>query len=173
MKISRYRIWQIAVALTVLGFVPVAFAHKNHARHEEEKLPETPDATKELALRLESINEAYKKDIKPIFQRACFDCHSQSPHLPWYHSLPFVHSMLERDMQEAKVHLDFSDDFPFKGHGSPEEDLEAIANTIKDKSMPPLRYQIMHFGSGLGNEERKTILKWTGESEQALGQPKK
>ncbi|MGE3757700.1 MAG: heme-binding domain-containing protein [Pseudobdellovibrionaceae bacterium] len=167
-KFFRQRVWPAAFVFCVLGFIPPASAHKNHAHHKTMKPLETPMAANEHALQLEKINEEYKREVKPIFQRACFDCHTQSPRLPWYHSLPIVHGLLESDMQEAKVHLDFSDDFPFKGHGSPEEDLKAIADAIEDRSMPPLRYRIMHPGSGLSENERKNIHKWISEGELTL-----
>jgi hypothetical protein len=117
-----------------------AFAHKNHPHHGEPPTTEKPSAD-ESKLGLEKINEAYKRDVKPIFMSSCFDCHSQSPQLPWYYNVPLVHSLLESDMKEAKEHLDFTNDFPFAGHGTPKEDLEAIANSIRDKSMPPFRYR--------------------------------
>lgn len=155
--------------LIFLGFMGISFAHEGHSPKESKKQMVTD---KEIEARFEIINESYKKDVKPSFQRSCFDCHSQSPRLPWYHSLPLVRDLLESDMKEAKIHLDFSNDFPFKGHGSPMEDLKAIGETIEDKSMPPFRYKIMHWNSGLSEEERKTVLKWINES-QAILNPSK
>lgn len=156
----------IIFLLFPLMFASFSFAHKNH--HETKKQPDTQESAKVLITNLEKINEIYKSDVKPIFQRSCFDCHSQSPHLPWYHSLPIVHGLLENDMKEAKEHLDFTDDFPFKGHGSPKEDLEAIADAIRDKTMPPFRYKIMHRDSGLNDQEREAILRWTTGSQKLL-----
>ena len=71
-------------------------------------------------------------------------------------------------MKEAKVHLDFSNDFPFEGHGSPKEDLEAIAKSIKKGTMPPFRYTVMHWGSELSTDEKEAILKWADGSLQLL-----
>ncbi|MGE0527893.1 MAG: heme-binding domain-containing protein [Bdellovibrionales bacterium] len=154
-----------------MGIASSSFAHKNRAPPEVKTQPQPPEADVTFEHRLEKINESYKREVKPIFQRSCFNCHSQSPRLPWYHSLPLIHRLLENDMKEAKVHLDFSNDFPFTGHGSPKEDLQAIAESIEDKSMPPFRYKIMHWKSALSEKERKLVLKWTTESRRLLAPP--
>ena len=160
--------------------VPVCFfigslsaqAHNGHdhghdSGHEETKMDEPPGHPPSAA-QIQLVNESYKRDVKPIFQNSCFDCHSQNPRLPWYYSLPGVHTLLENDMSEAKEHLDFTGDFPFQGHGSPSEDLKAIAETIKDGSMPPFRYRILHSESALTAEQRDTIFKWATEGLKQL-----
>lgn len=120
---------------------------------------------------LEKINESYKRDVKPIFKSRCFDCHSQTPRLPWYYKVPLVHNLLDSDMKEAKEHLDFTNDFPFGGHGTPKEDLEAIAESVRDKSMPPFRYRVMHQNSALTDSERETVLDWIVSSQKRLAEP--
>ncbi len=141
-----------------------AFAHGK--KHHE------PNVTKDLEMirddRPEKINGAYLTQVKPIFQRSCFDCHSLSPRLPWYYKVPFAHSLMESDMKEAKEHLDLTNDFPFAGHGSPLEDLLAIRDVIEKRTMPPFRYKVMHWGSGLDETEAKTILAWINASEKIL-----
>lgn len=71
-------------------------------------------------------------------------------------------------MKEAKEHLDFTNDFPFQGHGSPKEDLEAIADSMRDESMPPFRYRIMHWKTQLTDQEREMILKWAQNGNKIL-----
>jgi hypothetical protein len=72
------------------------------------------------------------------------------------------------DMSESKKHLDFFKDFPFKGHGTPTEDLEAIKKSVSDKTMPPSTYLIMHRQAELSPEEIKTISDWVDESLKEL-----
>ena len=62
------------------------------------------------------------------------------------------------------MHLNFSKDFPFKSHDSPINDLKAINNSITDKSMPPLRYKVLHPGSKLSKKEISTIKLWIKNS---------
>ena len=41
-------------------------------------------------------------------------------------SVFFIKGLLDSDVKEAKKHLDMSDDFPFDGHGSADEDLKDV-----------------------------------------------
>ena len=144
-----------------------AFAHKNHPHIHDKKVVEPPTGAK-VEARFEPINESYQKDVKPIFVRSCFNCHSQSPELPWYHVLPVAKGLIEDDMKEAKEHLDFSRGFPFQGHGAPKEDLEAIADAVRDNSMPPFRYRFMHWHSSLSPDEKAAVLAWVEKSLKIL-----
>lgn len=158
-------------AIALFSSSPV-FGHKNHPHHHGEKAEGSAaspsDTEGSLKAQLGEVNELYKRDVKQIFQKSCFDCHSQTPRLPWYHGVPFVRGLLDGDMAEAKEHLDFSKDYPFQGHGSPMEDLEAIADSIRDKSMPPFRYRIMHPSFSLSDQDRAAILKWVEDSQAIL-----
>ena len=68
------------------------------------------------------------------------------------------------DVTEAKKHLDLSQDFPFKGHGSSDEDLKAIAEAVDNGSMPPFRYRILHPDSKLSEADKKKVVGWVDES---------
>ncbi len=127
---------------------------ESHASHVE-RMDETV---------LKEINVEYLKLVRPIFQKNCFNCHSETTEYPWYAKFPGVRWLIERDIKEARTHLDLSGDFPFKGHGTPLTDLEAIRNSIDDRSMPPLRYKVMHWSSNLSENEAKTIVFWINQS---------
>lgn len=71
-------------------------------------------------------------------------------------------------MREAKKHMDMRKDFPFLGHGTPLEDLEAIEVILKDGSMPPWRYRIIHRGSKLTKDEIEAIRAWIDEGRGLL-----
>lgn len=161
---SRLKLSFILFSLGVFGATAFAHEGKSHKIIGANQPPAStiPDE------RLKTINETYLKLVKPIFQKSCFDCHSQNPSLPWYYKIPLAHELMEGDMKEAKEHLDMTRDFPFQGHGSPLEDLKAMRKTIEDQIMPPFRYRIMHSRSGLTDEERRTVLMWIDESEKTL-----
>lgn len=130
-----------------------AWAHEEH--HVPQKI--------ENAV-LDKINELYQKNVKIIFQRACFDCHSSETKFPWYHKMPLVKGFIDRDIEEARVHMDMSANLPFAGHGSPSEDLAAIEKTIKNNEMPPFRYKVLHNGASLSDSERATVMDWVRTS---------
>lgn len=149
-----------------LGLSPICFGHAGH-KHERTAGPlkKVPAAESHL---LSEINAAYKQSVKPIFEKKCFDCHSTLTKYPWYHKVPGIHSLINDDVSEAQKHLDFTNDFPFNGHGSMEEDFQALQKVISDKSMPPWRYRLMHGGSKITSPEKNIILKWLEESTDLL-----
>lgn len=156
----------VALILVSLALASAAVAHKGKDRGSEVKL-ETPPAKPDA---LVEINRIYLETVKPIFEKSCFACHSVNMSLPWYHSLPGARALIDHDITEAKEHLDFSNDFPFGGHGSPAEDLEALKKSVSEGTMPPLRYRALHWGSGLTNKESAEILRWIDASKTLLEQ---
>ncbi len=166
MNLTKYKL-AFSLALIFVCSAGV-FAHEAHHESKEE-VQESKAPSEESQIEIfKAINEDYLKTVKPIFQNSCFNCHSSQTQFPWYHSLPFVNDLLDSDVQEAKKHMDLSNDFPFQGHGTPQEDLEAIGKTVQEGSMPPFRYRMMHWGSGLSKEEREKILKWAKESQKKM-----
>lgn len=110
------------------------------------------------------INNKYLKDIKPIFEKKCFDCHSNKTKYPWYFKLPIISGVIENDIKKAKEHLDFSNDFPFISHDTPQKDLVSILKSAEKKSMPPFQYRIMHSDSKITDEDIKIIKAWVDSS---------
>lgn len=117
---------------------------------------------------LKKINAAYIQDVRPIFKKKCFDCHSTVERLPWYYKLPLARQLMDYDMREAKEHLDMRQDFPFAGHGIPLADLGEIEEVVEEGSMPPWYYRLVRRGSALSLEEIEKIKKWTQESKELL-----
>jgi hypothetical protein len=155
----------LAFALSVISIpLRLALAHKGETHTPKKEENHSDHAAKELEKVMGSINESYIANVKPVFKKSCFDCHSSNTNYPWYSRVPGAKQLIESDIAEAKEHLDMSADFPFKGHGAPKEDLEAIRDSVNEKTMPPFRYRMMHWSSGLNDSERTTILRWVEES---------
>lgn len=152
--------------ISILAFLAIAsvtaFAHEQ-SKHKEAVASAEPKAEAVI-----SINEEYLREVKPIFQTSCMNCHSEQTEYPWYSNLPFARSLIKEDIEEARKHLDIGGDFPFRGHGSPVQDLEAIKASIEEGAMPPLRYEIMHWGSWLTDLEKAKILQWVEQSLEKL-----
>lgn len=160
----------VAIAL-VTGAMSFANAHKGESHKGDKKVDRPGVEEKQDKDSLASINESYLSVVKPIFKKSCFDCHSSDTKFPWYSDLPRAKQLIQSDIAEAKEHLDMSEDFPFKGHGSPREDLEAIDKAVIDGSMPPFRYRILHPASKLTDSEKKAIREWVSKSLKILEEP--
>ena len=163
-SISLRKLVCIAVALLVISIpLRLALAHKGETHTTMKDEDHSAHGAKELEKVMGSLNESYIATVKPIFKKSCFDCHSSNTNYPWYSKVPGAKQLIESDITDAKEHLDMSADFPFKGHGAPKEDLEAIRDSVNEKTMPPFRYRMMHWSSGLNDSERATILRWVEE----------
>lgn len=152
----------ICILLAVILPLSWVFAHQNHVHKSKPVL--SPSQENRRAAKLNEINEEYKERVKSIFQKSCFDCHSQQTRYPWYYKIPGAKGLIDSDLAEAKKHIDLTNDFPFHGHGSPEEDLSAIRKAVEENTMPPFRYRILHPGANLNKTEREAILQWIKES---------
>ena len=117
-----------------------------------------------LKKKYQKINSVYLKIIKPIFKKSCLDCHGVVEKFPWYYKIPGVKHYIDYDISESKKHLEMTKDFPFISHALPTDDLKGIIKTVKEGSMPPIRYWIMHPNSRLTKKEIKIVNDWVVES---------
>tara|TARA_Y100000590_G_scaffold470776_1_gene670453 strand:- start:83734 stop:84204 length:471 start_codon:yes stop_codon:yes gene_type:complete len=142
--------------------------------HSEEKTAspavhnQIVSSNKNLENIYKTINTNYKKRVKPIFEKSCFDCHSGETNYPWYYKIPGIKQLIDSDIKEAKVHLDFSNDFPFLSHETPIKDLKSIFNSLEEERMPPQRYLWFHGENNLTEKEFKEVKRWISESLEAM-----
>lgn len=141
-------------------FATSVSAHQGH--HHEAPLAHKEDVVPPSAA--QRINDAYLARVKPLFKIKCMNCHSETTVYPGYYKIPGVHQLIDSDIREGREHLDLTHDFPFGGHGKPREDLDAIRDSIKDGSMPPWYYRLLHGEARLSEDERRIILQWVDES---------
>src|SRR5947207_1276617 len=93
--------------------------------------------------------QIYLTTIKPIFEEKCFNCHSNQTRYPWYYKFPIIKTLIDQDIENARDHIDMSTDFPFQGHGTPREVLQAIRRVVRKGIMPPFLYRLGHWDSKL------------------------
>jgi len=93
---------------------------------------------------------------RQIAQRACFDCHSNETVWPWYSSIAPVSWLVQRDVDEGREKLNFSD---WKGAGGERgEGAEELAEVILEGEMPPPYYLITHTQARLSAEEKQVLI---------------
>lgn len=130
------------------------------------KVDEKPDEASTISPEgIARINASYLEKVKPLFKRACFDCHSDTPEYPWYHSIPGIKQLMDNHIAEGVRHLDLSKDYPFKGSKKGlKHDLEETWETIEEGEMAPLYYRIMHSHGRYSEEDKQIIKNWVVES---------
>ncbi|NOR58399.1 MAG: hypothetical protein GQ474_07750 [Sulfurimonas sp.] len=150
-----------------LVVIPVLlFSHGDNKHIQKSQVINKKDISKnEKLLKIyEVINSKYVKDIKPIFEKKCFDCHGGKTNFPWYYKIPGIKYMIDSEIKEAKKHIDMREDFPFISHEAPVKDLESLYAVSMENAMPPLLYVLEHWEARLDESEQQKIKTWTKES---------
>lgn len=154
-------------ALAVLALVAVwslsLIAHEEPSSPAT-TAPQTAPAKANLDSAYTIITAGYER-LKPVFEDGCFDCHSDKTDFPWYHSLPIIEDWMSGHVKEARQHLDFSNGFPFGGHGRQADNLYAIKEeAVVEGDMPLWQYRLMHWGAAPNREEKDSIAAWVDRS---------
>ena len=177
MSNSIQRLLKGFLVLGLLLLIPVvstlSHGKKKHDDDNENDKQETVDSTLSDSSQIikdsvyAAINENYQT-VRYIFKNSCFDCHTDSTKYPWYHVLPLIGGMIDDDIEEAKTHLDMSDDFPFGGHATQIDQLTEIREDIKEGKMPILSYRLTHWGLLIEGEKQDSVFLWIDESIKML-----
>jgi len=88
---------------------------------------------------------------KELAQRACYDCHSNESTYPWYSNVAPVSWLVQRDIEEGRLYLNFSD------WGHVREPYE-ISEAVSSGWMPPSQYTLMHPDAKLTQAERQALV---------------
>src|SRR5579863_3940803 len=136
MKILR---WVLAGAI-LIQLIPYGHSHTN------------PPVTGEP-----SWNAPQTKDL---IQRACFDCHSNETVFPWYSHVAPVSWLLQRDVNDGRSHLNFTE------WDKPQKHAKDVAEQVKEGNMPPWFYLPMHPAARLTAAEKQAL---ADGAEKSLG----
>lgn len=90
-------------------------------------------------------------ETEEIARRACYDCHSNETHWPWYSYAPVVGSLVAKDVHRARCHMNFSH------WDRPNENAYDAPEKILEKEMPLASYRAAHKEARLTDEERQRL----------------
>jgi hypothetical protein len=76
--------------------------------------------------------------VRQLAVRACFDCHSNETTWPWYSNVAPVSWLIQRDVDEGRQRLNFSD------WAVPRQREREMAQIVLEGEMPPVYYGWMH-----------------------------
>ena len=82
--------------------------------------------------------------------RACFDCHSNETTWPWYSSIAPLSWLIQRDVDEGRERLNFSEWNRRQRSGE-------SAETVREGEMPPLYYTVTHPNARLSDSEMQAL----------------
>lgn len=89
---------------------------------------------------------------RALFQRACFDCHSNQTRWPWYSHVAPMSWLVQRDVDGGRSHLDFSQ------WNQPQRHAKDVAHEISSGAMPLWFYLPMHPAARLSAAEKQAMI---------------
>jgi hypothetical protein len=95
-------------------------------------------------------------EVKNIFRRACYNCHSNETDWVWYTKIALISFLTADDVKKGRRHLNFSE----WNINKEAKAKEAIWDEVRDEEMPPWQYKIMHSESKLTQKEKNIINNW-------------
>ncbi len=106
-------------------------------------------------------------EVKPILERACFDCHSNVSNWPWYAYVAPVSFLIVRDVHRGREFLNFSEWDRYDEFDIMDTALE-IEGVLDNGSMPFPPYLIMHSEARLSEADKQALITW-GHSLPGMG----
>lgn len=110
---------------------------------------------------LAKIDTEYQDNVLAIFKKACFDCHSQETHYPWFYRIPKIKEFIDVRIVEAREDVLMTRNFPFSKRHDPIRVLATIKHVVDADIMPRWEYQIVYWQAFLTPAEKRAILDWT------------
>jgi hypothetical protein len=83
---------------------------------------------------------------------ACFDCHSNQTAWPWYTNVAPMSWLIQRDVDEGRGTLNFSEWDQPQGEG-----IDEIGEVVVEGGMPPTQYTVLHRSAALSDEYRQAL----------------
>jgi hypothetical protein len=95
-------------------------------------------------------------DVKAIFQRACYNCHSNQTRLAWFDQAVPAYWLVVSDVNKGRAVLNFStfDSLPKAQQAA---NLYEALNQIEFHTMPLPSYALLHHGATLSPDELTTL----------------
>ncbi|QWX82607.1 heme-binding domain-containing protein [Cellulophaga sp. HaHaR_3_176] len=103
------------------------------------------------------------KNVKISLENACYDCHSNTTHYPWYANLAPVSYWVNDHVQDGKKHLNFSEWGTYTSDKKSHK-LEELVEEVDENKMPLNEYIWLHSKADLSTSEKNAILEWANKT---------
>jgi hypothetical protein len=101
-------------------------------------------------------------EVRPVLQKACYDCHSNETGWPWYSHVIPTKGFVRQHVVEGREHLNFST-WDAYAPDEAQHNLEEVAEMVEEGAMPLASYVRMHPEADLSAEEQERIIAWARE----------
>ncbi|HSN29447.1 MAG TPA: heme-binding domain-containing protein [Kofleriaceae bacterium] len=86
-----------------------------------------------------------------LAQRACFDCHSNETHWPWYSHVAPSSWLLQNHVDEGREVLNFSE------FQKTYKEADEAGKEVREGEMPPFSYLLLHPEARLSADEKQQL----------------
>lgn len=110
--------------------------------------------------------------VEAILRAACHDCHSSHTRWPWYASVAPISWLVHDDVFRGRRRLDFSNwESTAADPGTAIQKLRNVQRVLRDGSMPPWPYRLVHPAARLEPAQRRALLDWTRRAIASIPDP--
>ena len=107
-------------------------------------------------------------NVRALLAAKCADCHSLQTRAPFYGHFAPVSWLLERDIVEARRHMDLSHWDSY----SADQQQTLIAKIVQQTrmgEMPPLQYRVIHWSSRISAADLQVLTAWANAPRSGAG----
>lgn len=108
-------------------------------------------------------------DVHALLKAACYDCHSNYTHYPWYSKIQPVAWWLQNHINDGKRHLNFSE-FATYSLKKQAHKMEEVAEQVEKGEMPLNSYTWIHKEARLSATQRSILIRWANALQQQIKQ---
>ena len=101
-----------------------------------------------------------------IESAGCMDCHSASPNLPFYASLPVAGDLVKADAEKGYRAYNIEPTVKALKEGGlvNEVSVAMIERVLLKGTMSPAKYYLVHWGAAINDTERDMAMEWANET---------
>lgn len=103
-----------------------------------------------------SVTSAHQ-DIENVLKSACYDCHSNQSHYPWYANVAPVSWWIKHHINEGREHLNFSL-WGIYSEKQKHHKIEECIEVIEEGEMPMTSYTWMHKEAKLTDDQKMQLI---------------
>jgi hypothetical protein len=150
MQLSRKILLALLIVFILIQFIPRSINKSNQILSTDfTKIYSVPD------------------EVESIFKEACYDCHSNNTHYPWYSNIQPFRLWLDQHVKKGKEELNFSEYGSYNLRRQYNK-LNSIAESLKKGTMPLNSYRWIHAKARLSSNQKETIMQWVSDTQNSL-----
>lgn len=107
------------------------------------------------------------ENIQNLFEKSCYDCHSNNTTYPWYHKIQPMRFIMDKHIKNGKKELNFSE-FGVYSKRKQKSKLKSVVSQVRDDEMPILSYKLTHKGTKLSDSEKQQIIAWINKLRDSI-----